>query len=213
MKRKINSYVVFTSFLYRIAMFGIVPAVLLAIYVFCVKVMGISFIPYLPIFMIMIEIIADNWMFGGIQGKDAEKMDFLKTSNCGMRVIEDALGLDLLRRLLSLVCNLAVCLLAGVVLGDELLKAEPAKLAQMLSCMILISYDISVLGTLIARFQSAVWINMVIAYVGFFAGILLCFLADMGVVFGLILAVFGVLISFLTVKAAMRKVRGGFYDK
>lgn len=214
MKRKIKSYLVFTSYLYRAVMFGAVPAAALAVYVLFTKTTGFSWLLSIPVVVILVEIAADNWMFGGIQGKDAEKMDFLKTSSHGMQIMQDALLLDLLRRLLSLAGISAVCVLAGAVLGDDMLTA-PGELAQKLLCVMFVSYDISVLGTLLARFGSAVWINFVIGYAGIVLGAIGSFLM-MSVntaVSGLILAVLAALLSILAVKTAMRKIRGGYYDK
>lgn len=217
--RKIKSYFVFTSFPYRMAIFVILPLAMLAI-VGLIS-MGMErksyfFTPVLiPLFLIVIEVVADNWMFGGIQAKHAEKMDVLRTSGRGMEMIKDALALDLIRRLLSMAGVTAICLLAEMLLMGGT-AAGVFEIMPMLLSMLFLCYDISVLGTLAARFGSVVWINYLIGYAGFFLGILGSAAVSWqrgGVVSAIMLAVLAVPMSVLTVRVAMKKVRGGYYDK
>ena len=80
----IKKYLVFTSVLYRIVMFGILPAGLVALYVIAMLFMGEDMkytLILMPFPVILAEIVSDTWMFGGIQAKDAAKIDFLNA--CG----------------------------------------------------------------------------------------------------------------------------------
>lgn len=218
-KKVIKSYLVFTSFLYRLAIFVILPLAMLAISIALSMGMGRKsyFVtPYLiPVFLIMVEVVADNWMFGGIQAKYAERMDVLRTSGRGMKVIKDALALDLIRRLLSMAGITALCLLAETLLmggtAAGVIETVPILLGMLFFC-----YDLSVLGTLAARFGTFVWINCLIGYAGVVAGTwggVAMSLPERGVVPAIVLAVLAVPVSALTVRAAMKKVRGGYYDK
>lgn len=218
-RRKIKSYFVFTSFPYRLVIFAILPLVMTAFGSVIATVAGRKsyFItPYLiPFFMIVVEIATDNWMFGGIQAKDAERMDFLRASRHGMEMMKDALTLDLLRRLFSMAGIMALCFLAEMLLmggsAAEIFEEMPMFLSTLFFC-----YDVSVLGTLAARFATAVWINLLVGYAGVIVGILgsgAMWLTEQGVLYAIVFAVLAVPLNLLTVETAMKKVRGGYYDK
>ncbi len=115
MKRIIKSYLVFTSLIYRIVMFIVMPVVMIAVILWQGGVFGgvgslnLYEVPDVVVSMVvmlslpMVEIVSDTWMFGGIQSKGADKLEYLKTSSIGMQVLRRALSIDLLRKFLSAV--------------------------------------------------------------------------------------------------------------
>lgn len=219
MMKTIKEYLVFTSFVYRIVMFGVLPLGLIALYTLAVAFAGGEagfLLAMMPFLMITVEVIADTWMFGGIQAKDAEKIDFLKTSPRGMGLLRNALTMDLVRRLLSMSCIMAVCTLANLVLRVEMFGGDAARGLGISLSLILSSYGFSVLCTILARFGTMFWQNLLTVYLGIFlesvcVGLLIVF--DHPLVWALCYAVLAAGASVLAVTIAMRKVRGGYYDK
>lgn len=217
--KTIKGYLVFTSLVYRIVMFGILPLGLIAVYI-CAGLLtgddvGILF-TVMPFLIVIVEIVADTWMFGGIQGKDAAKIDFLKTSPKGMGLLRNALAMDLLRRFLFLSGVVAVSALINIVRGVEMFGGDAARGLGIILSLILSSYTVSVLCTILARFGTMFWQNILAAYLGLFLesacmGFLI--VSDHPFVWAVLYAVLAAGVSVLAVIIVMRKVRGGYYDK
>lgn len=215
MRWKIKSYLVFTSFRYRIWVFGILPALLI----------GLQFLPIgewaamrniaTVMVLIMIEAVADYWYLGGIQDKDVEKIDYLKTSPRGMDVMRNALRFDLVRRLLAAAAVLGVSELVGWV-GRERNVLGGGGIWLLLT---LICYTLSVTATLIARFNSYLWINYLTGYVGMIIALIFYFILcvwtarELMIILTVVFLALAVGISFLAVRVAMKKVEGSYYDK
>lgn len=209
MKTKIKNYLVLTSPIYRLAVFLLMPIVTIGVYrLLQDATMALGLVMVMAL-LLMAEIFFDTWLFGGIQSKDAEKLDYLKTSPRGMQMMRDALCLDIVRRFLSTVAIFGICYLIG---GEAVLSVGPT----ILIYHALVTYTISVLGVFIARFECNMWINMVIGYVGLIVAVLSLSMAGL---FGYVLvwvisyAVLAVLVSILAVKVAVKKVEGSYYDK
>lgn len=241
MRRKIRSYIVFTSLPYRIIVYFALPVVVAATGFWAgTQGIGDGGVMFAAVLLPLAEIISDNWLFNGIQGRDMAKMDYLKTSGRGMAVMRDALAMDLLRKLLTAAGSMALCAAAielwkaggrpgvpeGMSMGG---MAETGMFVRdfagivgrfywvgILLYFVLLSWFLSVLGTFLSRYGCMVWINMMIGYVA-------SILAALGL-FGIrlwrdiwVLAAFtgtaGVLAGILAVRAAMKKVEGGYYDE
>ncbi|MCM1263959.1 MAG: hypothetical protein NC313_14705 [Butyrivibrio sp.] len=181
MKRYIKSYLIFTSFIYRIVMFIVLPIMLIAVLAFggymwshwnswlketiyhanpwiseSVAYLSMIIIPFL-------EILSDNWLFCGIQSKHAEKMDYLKTSSVGMPVLRKALRMDLIRRFVS---SMVITFAAYVVLAFND-KTQVHNIASDLSILLigcLAAYFLSMLGIVISRYGNMLWINLLVTY-------------------------------------------------
>ena len=215
----VKGYLVFTSTVYRIVMFGILPLGIIAVDILGALFMGDDvnvLFAVMPFLLLMAEIVADTWMFGGIQGKDAAKIDFLKTSPKGMCLLRNALAMDLVRRFCSLAGIMAACILVNSALGVDMSGGDPTgKLGKILS-LILSAYTISVLCTILARFGTMLWHSLLAGYLGLFlesvcVGFLMTL--DHPYVWSLIYGVLAVGASILAVKVAMKIVGGGYYDK
>lgn len=221
--KSIKAYLVFTSIIYRVVMFGVLPLVLIALYALANMAMGDgagTAVPFLiiaiPFLTIMIDVIADTWMFGGMQRKDGAKMDFLKTSSKGMGLLENALTMDLVRRLFSLSGIMAVCLLVNAVRGERMFENNAAKGVGFILSLILSAYTVSVLCTLLSRFGTMLWQSILVGYLG-----LLVESVCMGslisvwhpLVWCCVYGILAIVVSVLAIKAVMRNVRGGYYDE
>lgn len=216
MKQKIRSYLVFTSLGYKIIMFAILPVVLLGIQVLSAVVFRGTAIPVFVMALVLVEIMADNWFLGGIQEKGSEKIDYLKTSPRGMKVMKSALVMDLVRRFVFYVVLFGSCRLITGIFGAGGGAGGPADLEALLLAVVL-TYALSVLGIFIARFTSYLWVNLLCGYVGAIAGLLILLICSGGLVpmilVNIAMIVLGGGISFLMVKIAMLKVEGSYYDK
>lgn len=214
MVKKIKEYLVFTSRAYRIVMLAVLPIVFVLLYVASTWAAGGAMIFLVPVLSVLAEIIGDYWMFGGIQNREAAKIDFLKTSQKGMKLLETALAGDLIRRLLSLLAIMGICLLYNVSLGIRTYIGGPAGAL----CLILAAYILSVIGTLLTRFGDMFQINLLVGNVGVFLQSIYSsfwFTTEKqpAAQFALaVLAVLAVGVSILAVRTAMGRVKGGFRD-
>ena len=228
MKRFLKSYLVFTSLIYRIVMFIIIPIVIIVTVLWSgggfesadnlviKSEPRIAVCAVVMLFLPMIEIISDNWMFGGIQSKNADKLDYLKTSSIGMQVLRSALLIDLLRKFLLALG--IICISYGILywkLMTDLISTLIENDWKLLLLTLLGSYFFSVLGTVLARYGSMIWINVMVAYlleiiilVFIFSALKMC--AD---VYCLLFAILDVAVSVLAVRIVMKKVEGSYYDK
>ncbi|MDE6675488.1 MAG: hypothetical protein K2K19_11895, partial [Acetatifactor sp.] len=159
--------------------------------------------------IIFAEVITDQGVFNGIHAKRGYKLDFLKTSPLGEKILFYGLTGDMVRRLLTA----AVCI--GIARAVKVLAAESG----WAGClgMTLAIYVVEVLGIFISRFTRSVILCLFTAYG--------CILAGWGL-FGLIgilsapglwvmdglLAVATAVLSLLVVRTGMKKWRRTFSD-
>lgn len=217
--KTIKGYLAFTSFVYRIAMFGILPVALVAVNIWAAAFMGDDvrvLLGVMPFLMIMVEILTDTWMFGGIQGKSAARIDFLKTSPEGMGLLQKALIMDLVRRFLSFSGIMAACVLVNLVWKVEMFGGDAVKGLGVILSLILSSYAVSVFCIILARFGTMLWQSVLVGYLGLvIESVYVGFLIVLGhpFVWCCVCAVLAVGASILAVKIVMRKVRGGYYDR
>lgn len=214
MRQKIRSYLVFAPFLYKAVMLIVVPVVLLGLQMFSAAVFQGTGIPLFIVILVLLEVVADNWFLGGIQEKNSEKIDYLKTSPTGMKIITWALTMDLVRRLLTAACVYGLSALISRMFGARETLMSPGELL----LAVLLTYVLSVLGTFISRFASLLWLNLLIGYIGSIAGLILFIVGGSmpGPVVAMMnigLAVLGGGLSVLTVKIAMLRMEGSYYDK
>ena len=217
MRDKVRSYFVFTSFLYRIAMYAIMPIVVIGIGVLISsgfdRGMSTSFLVAgvtVGELLTALEIISDIWLFGGIQKKEGTNLEYLKTSGRGRSVVRAALIMDLVRKFFTAVCVMAVCTIVLACING----GEVGSVAVSLLYIALMSYFFSVLGTFVARFWDMFWTNVLVCYV---AGILyvLCLLVPVWdkIAAAAVLGVLCILVSVAAVKIPLRRMEGSYYDK
>lgn len=225
MRKRIKSYLVFTGFWYRIGVYLLMPLALAGLGLWVGRTIGGDGVGIVVAVVLLpaVEIISDNWLFGGIQTKESMRLEFLKTSGQGMNVLKSALWMDLLRKCLSALCIVALCCLAeGWLAGDKaggggiLGNAISIYGIGILLYFVLLTYFVSTLGTLLSRFGDMLWLNMLIGYgAGFLMalGMILLNLADYIFVIDIICAIVDILISVLAVRTAMKRMEGSYYDK
>lgn len=204
MKKKIKSYLVFTSFWYRICVFFLMPAALAGIGACAGSRFGQFGVLGAAMLLTIGEVLSDYWLFPGLMAKESEGLTVLRTSGMGMELLRHALVLDLLRKLLTALVVLAVCsLFTGRFEG--------------LLPMVLVSYTCSASGTCLARHVDGIALNawigqfaaaMVFLFYGFRSGLPRFYTGC-----DLLFLVLGILVSALTVKKAMEKIKGGYYDQ
>ena len=140
MKQKVEGYLVFTSLGYRLAVDILIPLALVGFHVFFSGEEGGSG-PIIMLLLPLLEIVCDNWFLGGIQEKNAENMDYLKTSSKGMKVIRSVLILDFARRFMTAVTVFGICFLM-----NRFLFHADSQIGADLILPVLMSYSLSVLG-------------------------------------------------------------------
>lgn len=212
MRQSIKSYLVFTSFGYRLILYLGIPLLFIGAELFMLEILEISGIMTLLCMLTFLEIMSDTWFLGGIQEKNAEKMDYLKTSPRGMSVIKSALVTDLIRRFVTAAGIFAICGLLEAGSGKRQISA-----AADLVMPVFAVYSLSVAAILITRFFSYFQINMLAGYIVSIAGAVCYLLQSAGMVsaetFIAVYAVLGMAVSILAVWIALKKVEGGYYDK
>lgn len=210
--KRIKSYLVFTSLGYRLILYLAVPLAAAGISLGCIKVFGAYDASFLVHLLILAEVLADHWFLSGIQEKNAEKLDYLKTSARGMEVMKSALVLDLARRFLELLLILVLCGLLSLLLGT----GAPGILEGIVLPVLTI-YVTSVIATVLARFGSTLQINFLAAYLAAVIGSVCYFPVAFHILpaalFCPVLAFLSLVVSVLAVKVAMKKVKEGYYDK
>ncbi|MCI9230332.1 MAG: hypothetical protein HFH96_04340 [Lachnospiraceae bacterium] len=220
-----KSYLVFTSAWYRLAVFLLMPIALIGLGLWVERMLwggrGATGVIVAAVLLPMVEIVSDNWLFGGIQTKDSMRLEYLKTSGRGMDILRAALWMDLLRKFLAALGIMALCRLAGTWMamaegtdyGFDIM--DWGLEAGILLYFTLLSYFVSTLGTFLSRFGDMLWMNLLVGYGAVFVmlfGLALLNLADIIFIIDIICAVFGILISAVTVRAATKRVERSYYD-
>lgn len=216
MVKIIKGYLVFTSLFYRIIMFGILPVAFIALDICAAAFKGRNvqvLLIIMHLLIVMVEVLADTWVFGGIQGKDAAKIDFLKTSPKGMGLLRNALVMDLVRRFLSLSVIMAACVLIKS-RGVDMFGGDAVKGLGVTLSLILSSYAVTVLCIILARFASMLWQSMLAGYLGVliesaYVGVLIAL--GHPLVWCFVFAVLAMGASILAVKVVM-KYAGAWRD-
>lgn len=221
LKQKIKGYLVFTPFGYKIILFAVLPLVLLGLQLVISMIYQGTGLPLFGGTLVLVEILADNWFLGGIQDKNSEKIDYLKTSGKGMRIMKNVLITDVVRRFLSCAVILGMAQAIAQVCACAAGVSEKSRIAPLqVLFVLLLTYTLSALGVFLARFTSYLWVNLLYGYIGSIVGLTVGLIwislalpgaLAAGAVF--FLAVLAVGISVLMVAIAMIKVEGSYYDK
>ncbi len=209
MKKKIKRYLAFATVPYRVLAFAVVPVVMISMYLLMRKNMAEFGIVAIMISCAMIEILMDNFLFGGLHKKEHRMLEYLKTSECGKGVLRDVLEVDLLRRLLAFVSVLGICALL------EMQRWSHVRVIFVHLFYMLLSYTLSTLGIWIGRFEGNYWTNMLIGYAALAFGVAAYFLPELNrlaVLYDVVLALAAVGVSVLSVRTAMKKMEGSYYD-
>ena len=210
--KRIRAYLLFTSWRYRLGIFLGLPAAVLAgglFWHYYIMSSGFGFLVMVVVLIIFAEIMTDQGIFNGIQSKRGYKLDLLKTSPAGQRILFYGLSGDLARRLLTT----AACIGAG---WAAKVLAVGKGWAECLG-MVLAVYFAEVLGLFISRFTRSVILCLFTAYGGIAIGVILYILVSsisapgLWVVDGL-LALAVAAMSVLIVWTGMKRWRQTYSD-
>ena len=172
-----KSYLVFAGARYRLAVYLLMPAVLLGIGLWVEGKLGsgnggVGAI-VVTVLLPMAEISSDNWLFGGIQAKDSMGLEYLKASGRGMGIVKKALWMDLARKFLSALGIIALHRLAAALVWGWAAGGAPGSrpgiahswlgnagsAVGVLLYFVLVAYIVSALGTFLSRFGGMFWMN------------------------------------------------------
>ncbi len=208
--KKIKSYLLFTSWRYKLGIFLILPTAVLTVGLLWKNFLRMPGYGYMMVAaMVFFEILTDQGVFAGILSKRGYKLDFLKTSPSGSKILCRGLAGDLIRRLLTAALCVGVCGAMGILtMGNGWDRCLGVLLA---------IYVAEVLALFISRYTRSVTLCIYIAYGGIVAGEILftvvngVSLPELWLAEGL-LALAAAAISVLTVRTAMKKWRQTFFD-
>lgn len=212
MKNVIRSYLVFTTGLYRIVTFLLVPllAIVLQWFVKPQSFFGVAFIN--AVVLISAEVLLDYWVFGGIAVKNVRQMEYLKTSGKGRGVMRMALIVDMARQLLVSVVLFAVGIAFYLCRGG-MTSWESGGLVEGIDTLLL-QYVLMITGIMIARHFDGVMVNMLIAMTAFvFLSAALFLIAVNAYVMLLVSLVLAAVSATFGVWKVMKRIEEGYYDQ
>lgn len=221
MKNRIKGYLVFTSLMYRVLVYFIVPVFMAGIVFVCGGTLEGAIPIVVSVFLSAAEIVCDNWLFGGIQAKDAERLDYLKISQKGRGIMKNALCMDIARKLLTAIIVIGICYVVPLWprggSGYVTLWAAGTTEAIWATYIhaVAISWFGSLLGAFIARYGSTVWMNAMVGYGVMLLETGLWYILGMGKnlwAYSLLYVILGIVLGVLTVKMAMKRMEDGYCD-
>lgn len=166
MGKRMKSYLAFTTFAYRLVLFGFMPLAVIGLQALLAPLgdLGLELGLYLTASIIIeVEIIMDYWAFGAVAVKNNGCLEYLKTSAKGLQMMRTALWQNAFRilaeSLLLLLLGVAAHYLARgeyAWLTREMGAQEPAKLLTIAMAV----YLLAVSGQLITRHFDSIHINV-----------------------------------------------------
>lgn len=208
--KKIRAYLLFTGWRYKLGIFLGLPAAILAAGLFWrnfIATQGYGLIVIL--FVIFIEVLTDQGVFAGIQSRSGYKLDYLKASPAGPKVLRQGLMGDLVRRMLAAILYVGIC---GVLDAEKAAGGWGGYLG-----MALVIYGMETLGLLISRFTQSMMLRVWITYGCMLIGVLLFLLVwhtgQPGILIADgILALAAAAVSISAVRTAMKKWQQTYMD-
>ena len=212
MRKKVKSYFIFTSRLYRWVLFAIVPALLVMVQI--VLHLDSLFLMTLinAIVYACAEILLDYWVFGGIAVKGGTQLEYIKTSGRGVGVIGTALSVDMVRQFFMTIVLLVANIVILVCQGGTI-ECSPNQIAIVLVLPVM-AYFITVTELTIIRHLDSLQVNLLASYfVPFlFAGGIALAVLNAYVVLA-VLVVLSIVSSILGVKLILKRVKESYYDR
>ncbi len=164
MKEKIQSYLVFTSGVYKLLQFLVVPVCMIALQFLLAGVDLLLLQWTLVCVLVFVEVMLDHMTFGGIAMKDGRQLEYFKGSRKGIRIIKSALWVNLIRILVQGAFIFLICL--GIKYwnkGPEVFQKE--EMVRYLAVFVMY-YFCMIVQLTIVRFFDGLSINMGVAGVG-----------------------------------------------
>lgn len=167
--RRVKAYFLFTGWRYKLGIFLGLPTVVLTgglLWRRFLAPQGYGI--FVTLLVIFIEVLTDQGVFAGIQSHSGYKLDYLKTSPAGPKVLRQGLAGDLVRRMLTALLCAGIC---GIVDAEKAVGGWAGYLG-----MALVIYGMEALGLLISRFTRSAVLRIWIIYGCMLLGVLLYFL-------------------------------------
>ena len=212
MKKKITSYLVFTSGLYRLLLFVLVPIVI------TIAQILLHFDDYfLMTYLVAIlfpgaEVFLDYWVFGGIAVKGGTHLEYLKSSKRGVEIMGNALRVNMARQFLATVLLFVI---SGVVLLCQggMIELGARQIMTYID-ILLLTYFMIVTEITIVRHLDGVLIGLSVSCFAFLPMIGLLFLiAWQSYVMLPVMVILSAISSVLGVRLILKRVKESYYDK
>ncbi|MDD5934606.1 MAG: hypothetical protein PUC65_03420 [Clostridiales bacterium] len=165
--------------------------------------------------IVIIEVMGDYWLFSGIQSKNANHMDFLKSSKRGRQFFRDAIVSDIIRRFTVIV----VLNVANLIIGTCIFNYQSGGIEGILLITTygLCCYTFSTFAVFISRYGQIWYINMGIGYIGnVVAMIAILIISTIKLplwIWVFIYCMSSIVVTILAVKVAIKKVEDSYYDQ
>lgn len=212
MKKKIKSYLVFTSVLYRLLLFVLVPLAIIIVQALLrtedLLLMTIINAMIYPV----VEVVLDYWVFGGIAVKGGTQLEYIKSSKRGVGVIGTALGVDMARQffttILLFVANIVILMCQG---GTFELNAKQIAMNLL---MVVFTYFLIVTELTIVRHLDSLQLNLIISCFAplVLFGVMVLAMLNVYVMLAVLVAL-SMVSSILGVKLILKRVKESYYDK
>lgn len=230
MKKGIKSYIVFTTRAYRLILFVLLPLAVIGIQLglsmVCRYLVGwkraiedivnaADFAMAVASSLIMwAEILADNWVFGGVAARSGVSPEYPKSSPWGRQSMQGALRIDSIRLILESVLLLVLgraCWAVAVGGFSELFA--PGKWAFMAAVLFCECFAVTV-ALWVARRYDNFNVNMSIAGITYFVSLWLLILCGIYsyVMYALMFLLY-VATSVLSQRMTMKRVEESYYDQ
>lgn len=212
MKDRIRSFLVFTSFGYRLATFVILP--LLGIWIghmYCKKYMMPGYL-VTAFLLVPIEIMIDHFIFGGICVKDVSHLEYLKCSKRGEWVTRNALLGGMVRVLMTMLMVFVANHISMMILYPDASYGYNVILVPL--ALLLSSFTVIMLGATIGRFFENVSVYYLIALGGVALETGFLYLIEKHIYMGVIVSVIvSVVVGYFSLEIAMKHIKESYYDK
>lgn len=230
MEKRIKSYIVFTTRAYRLLLFVLMPlavfGIQLGLSITCRyserwkgDIEEIVYAADLAMavaasFIMWAEILADNWVFGGIAAKSGAGPEYTKSSPRGRLAMRGTLKIDSIRQILESVLLLGLGRACWAVAAGGFSELfAPGKLAFMAAVLFCESFAVTA-ALSVARRYNDFNINMSIAGITYFVSVWLLILCGMyNYVMCAVMVLLYVPASVVSQRLTMKRVEESYYDQ
>lgn len=212
MRTRIRSYFVFTSLGFRVLAFFLEPVILMLVGMDITCLIGMPGYIIVPFFYMVVEIMLDYMMFGGICAKEVSHLEYLKCSTKGEKIMSTVLAGHLLKVFLVDVILLVFNYIWNQV-WNELPLGEINSILLVVA-LLFTSYAVGVLAMTIGRFFDSLQIYYILGMLAIPLGTLVLFANQLCLPLGIaVTGIAAIIISIVNVKIALEHIKESYYDK
>lgn len=221
MKRYMKAYGAFAPKLCKYLLYAVYPLLILLGLVILhrwnidgLSQLGIVFFQIAAMeVMISLEVMIDNWVFGGIYSKNSNNYELLKCSVSGQNFLKQALICDQIRRnAWGIIFTLVNFLLGGLIHPEGFGREVVITTLQFFAVFLLLAN----LGVMIGRWFDAFLANLIVIYIFDFLGLFIVFVLSFlpfAVLQSVLLLLCSVAVSVGSVWYAMKKFKESYSDE